>query len=265
MERSTIQRLRYRRSDRPSWVADERDFAFADRSAQSRDVANASATDRCRTICRQSPAQVSAGVGPHSGVALPGSRRASLPRAGLPPGMQSECGLPKEHPRRRPPPFTSSPCPAWFFRLRSPLFWQSKTAVRKRLASLQRVAFFRNTRQIFSQTAYSSQSRNRRQKVEGCGNFSGRSCQRAPHRRIHRIPSSIRRFSIHGRPTLHCLGGRGSKGAIFFRCASVSNAADRAIRPPSALLTLLISHFQEFNDRHFNALSMVVQKLLSTL
>jgi hypothetical protein len=30
--------------------------------------------------------------------------------------------------------------------------------------------------------------------------FSGKSCQRAPLRRIHRIPCNTRRFSIHGRP-----------------------------------------------------------------
>src|SRR6202521_4094358 len=122
----------------------------------------------------------------------------------------------------------------------------------------------RNVRQMFNQTPRSSQSRSRRQHVEGCGNFSGKSCQRAPLRRIHRIPSSTRRFSIHGLPPLHCLGGLGSKGAIFFHCASVSNGPDRAIRPPSALLTLLISYFQKLNHHHFNGLSTVVQQLLTT-
>src|SRR6266478_196531 len=120
----------------------------------------------------------------------------------------------------------------------------------------------RNARQMFNQTPRSSQSRSRRQHVEGCGNFSGRSCQRAPLRKIHRIPSSTRRFSIHGRPPLRCLGGLGSKGAIFFHCASVSNGPDRAIGPPSALLTLLISHFRLINHSHFNGLFKVVQQLL---
>src|SRR5580693_3457625 len=123
----------------------------------------------------------------------------------------------------------------------------------------------RNARQIFNQTPRSSQSRSRRQHVEGCGNFSGRSCQRAPLRRIHRIPSSTRRFSIHGRPPLRCLGGRGSNGAIFFHCASLSNGPDRAIGSPSALLTLLMPHFQKSNHSHFNALSQVVQQLLESL
>src|SRR5579859_3501870 len=120
----------------------------------------------------------------------------------------------------------------------------------------------RNVRQIFNQTPRSSQSRSRRQHVEGCGNFSGRSCQRAPLRSIQRIPSSTRRFSIHGRPPLRCLGGLGSKGAIFFHCASVNNGAHRAIGPPSALLTLLIPHFTKLNHSHFTGLSWVMQQLL---
>jgi hypothetical protein len=61
---------------------------------------------------------------------------------------------------------------------------------------------------------------------------------------------------------LRCLGGLGSKGAIFFHCASVSNGPDRAIGPPSALLTLLIPHFTKLNHSHFKALSQVVQQLL---
>jgi hypothetical protein len=61
------------------------------------------------------------------------------------------------------------------------------------------------------------------------------------------------------------LGGLGSKGAIFFHCASVSNGPDRAIGPPSALLTLLISHFRLINHSHFNGLFKVVQQLLVPL
>jgi hypothetical protein len=60
------------------------------------------------------------------------------------------------------------------------------------------------------------------------------------------------------------LGDLGSNGAIFFHCASVSNGPDRAIHPPLALLTLLISHFQNLNHSHFNALPKVVQQLLVT-
>src|ERR1700674_766930 len=120
----------------------------------------------------------------------------------------------------------------------------------------------KNERQIFNQTPCSSQSRSRRQQVEGCGYFSGKSCQRAPLRRIHRIPSSTWRFSIHGRPPLRWSRGLGSKGAIFFHCASVSNEPDRAIGPPVALLTSLISHFGKLNHSHFIGLYWVMQQLL---
>ena len=120
----------------------------------------------------------------------------------------------------------------------------------------------KNARQMFNQTPRSSQSRSRRQQVEGWGYFSGRSCQRAPLRRIHRIPSTTRRFSIHGRPPLRCLGGLGSKGAIFFHCASVSNGPDRAIGPPSALLTHLMPHRRSSNHPHFRTLYGVVQQVL---
>src|SRR2546428_11645695 len=120
----------------------------------------------------------------------------------------------------------------------------------------------RNARQMFSQTPCSSQSRSRRQHVEGCGNFSGKSCQRAPLRRIQRIPSNTRRFSIHGRPPWRCLGGWGSKGAIFCHCASVSNGPDRAIGPPSALLTLLMPHLRKHNHPHLKGLYWVMQQLL---
>jgi hypothetical protein len=61
---------------------------------------------------------------------------------------------------------------------------------------------------------------------------------------------------------LRGLGGLGSNGAILFHCASLSNGPDRAIGPPSALLTLLISYSQKLNHRHFNGLSTVVQQLL---
>src|ERR1700686_4864883 len=54
--------------------------------------------------------------------------------------MQNQGGLPEEHPRRRPPPSTSSPCPAWFFRLRRPFFRGSETPVQKRFAPLQLLA-----------------------------------------------------------------------------------------------------------------------------
>src|SRR5580692_9162805 len=54
--------------------------------------------------------------------------------------MQSKAAFPKEHPRRRPPPSTSYPCPAWFFRLCSPFFRRSETAVQKRFAPVELLA-----------------------------------------------------------------------------------------------------------------------------
>jgi hypothetical protein len=60
------------------------------------------------------------------------------------------------------------------------------------------------------------------------------------------------------------LGGLGSKGAIFFHCASVSNGPDRAIGSPSALLTLFIPHLRKLKHRHFRGLYWVMQQLLIT-
>src|SRR5229473_3005716 len=54
--------------------------------------------------------------------------------------MQSEGSFPEEDRGRRPPPSTSSPYPAWFFRLRSPFFRGRETPVQKRLAPLQLLA-----------------------------------------------------------------------------------------------------------------------------
>ena len=58
----------------------------------------------------------------------------------------------------------------------------------------------KNFRQTSSQTPWSSQSRNLRQHVDGLGYRSGRSCQRAPVRNTHIMPSRTCRLSIGGRP-----------------------------------------------------------------
>jgi hypothetical protein len=94
----------------------------------------------------------------------------------------------------------------------------------------------RNVRQTRSQTPCSSQSRSRRQQVDGEGNSLGKSCQRAPLRRIHKIPSSTLRFGLGGRPPRRCRRGRGSKGSIFCHCASASKRLYRRIRPPPGAL-----------------------------
>ncbi len=120
----------------------------------------------------------------------------------------------------------------------------------------------KNARQMFNQTPCSSQSRSRRQQVVGEGNSSGKSCQRAPLRRIQRIPSSTLRLSIQGRPPRLCLGNLGSKGRIFSHWASVNNRPYRAIGPPLALLPLLMPHLGKPNHCKIRALYPVVKLLL---
>ena len=117
MVRSTVQRRRYRRSLRPPCVAGL-DSSCTDRSTRCPDAANGTAMDRCRKPCRRSPAPASAADGPGDAAVLRGSSRAWSPRAGLPPGMQSEGGLPEEDPGRQPPPSTSCLSPGGFCPLR---------------------------------------------------------------------------------------------------------------------------------------------------
>jgi hypothetical protein len=91
----------------------------------------------------------------------------------------------------------------------------------------------RKVRQIFSQTSCSSQSRSLRQQVEGEGNSSGKSCQRAPLRKIHKMPSSTLRSAARGRPPRGRDGRLGSNGRSFSHWASVNNRPYRAIGPSS--------------------------------
>src|SRR5207302_3906484 len=120
----------------------------------------------------------------------------------------------------------------------------------------------RNARQILSQTPCSSQSRSLRQHVAGEGNSSGKSCQRAPLRRIHTMPSSTLRSEARGRPPRRRERGRGSKGRIFSHWASVNRRPYRAIGPPAALLTLFISHFRQPNYLRIQGLHPVLKQLL---
>jgi hypothetical protein len=93
----------------------------------------------------------------------------------------------------------------------------------------------RKVRQIFSQTSGSSPSRSLRQQVEGEGNSSGKSCQRAPLRKIHKMPSSTLRSGDGGRPPRGRDGRWGSNGRIFSHWASVNSRPDRAIGAPSGV------------------------------
>jgi hypothetical protein len=120
----------------------------------------------------------------------------------------------------------------------------------------------KNARQMVSQTPCSSQSRSRRQHVAGEGNSSGKSCQRAPLRRIHRIPSSTLRSLAGGLPPRGRRGRFGSKGRIFSHWASVSSRPYRAIGPPLALLPEFISRFCQTNHHSFTTLYPVLKQVL---
>ena len=120
----------------------------------------------------------------------------------------------------------------------------------------------RNVRQISSPISCSSQSRSRRQQVAGDGNSSGKSHQRAPLRRIHKMPSSTLRSSAGGRPPRGRLGRFGSKGRIFPHWASVNSRPYRAIGPPSALLPLLIAHFEGANYCKITTLYLVLKQVV---
>jgi hypothetical protein len=117
----------------------------------------------------------------------------------------------------------------------------------------------RKARQISSQTSCSSQSRSRRQQVEGDGNSSGKSCQRAPLRNIHKMPSSTLRSFAGGRPPRGRGDRRGSKGRIFSHWASVSNRPYRAIGPPSGAVDVRDPPPQENNYSKFNPLYRVLK------
>ena len=79
-------------------------------------------------------------------------------------------------------------------------------------------------RQSVSHKSSSSQSRNRRQQVLALGYSLGRSRQRAPLRRTHKIPSKTALSSARGRPNPR---GGGNKGAIFSHCRSLKSEMSR--------------------------------------
>src|SRR6516162_7076684 len=162
-------------------------------------------------------------------------------------------------PRGRPRPSTTTihfvPLPRLVFPTPQPLFSPERNCRPETLRSIS-LAGARLTRsKTFARYSTKRPAPPSRAVAASTSKDAGISPAGRALRRIQRIPSSTRRFSIHGRPPLRCLGGLGSKGAIFFHCASVSNGPDRAIGPPSALLTLLIPHFTKLNHSHFRGLS----------
>lgn len=74
---------------------------------------------------------------------------------------------------------------------------------------------------ISFRTSASYHSFRRRQQVEGCGYFSGRSFHLAPVFSIQRIPSNTNRSSDLGRPPFGPTGFFGMRGSIFCHCSSV--------------------------------------------
>jgi hypothetical protein len=80
----------------------------------------------------------------------------------------------------------------------------------------------RNARHMANQVPSASHCRKRRQQVDPLGYPSGRSRQRAPVLRTHKIPSTTSRWLTRGRPPVRERRGRGRCGAIFAHCASVS-------------------------------------------
>jgi len=83
--------------------------------------------------------------------------------------------------------------------------------------------------QILSQRSFSSHILRRLQHVLGLGYFSGRSFQRAPVRKTHRIPSKTRRLSFQGLPLLLNFG---SNGSIFCHCRWLKYTARLIGLPP---------------------------------
>ena len=79
----------------------------------------------------------------------------------------------------------------------------------------------KKARQALSHTSASCHSCSRRQQVLAEGYPLGRSRQRAPLRKTHRIPSNTARSAMRLRPPLGERGGVGNKGSILAHWASV--------------------------------------------
>ena len=88
-----------------------------------------------------------------------------------------------------------------------------------------------NRAQTFSQTPDRVQSRWRRQQVVAEGKREGISFQRAPLRRIQRIPSTQRRDATAGRPPLGPAGVSGNRSLINCHCSSVSSSSGSIMDP----------------------------------
>ena len=148
----------------------------------------------------------------------------------------------------------------------APFFAGAKLPSRKdslQLICCRSLSSPRKVRQIFRHTSCSSQSRSLRQQVEGEGNSSGKSCQRAPLRKIHKMPSSTLRSGAGGRPPRGRDGRGGSNGRIFSHWASVNNRPYRAIGPSSGANILSRASPRENNYISSTLLYRVLKWLLT--
>src|SRR5579862_1258998 len=105
----------------------------------------------------------------------------------------------------------------------------------------------KNACQARSQSPFSSHRSSRRQQVEGEGKQSGRSFQRAPVRRIQRMPSKHSRFGLNLRPPLDDGFLSVKNGSILDHASSVSSR--RTIGPPCRKSI----KSQTLNGREFSA------------
>ena len=121
----------------------------------------------------------------------------------------------------------------------------------------------KNFRQTSSQTPFSSQSLKRRQQVDGLGYRRGKSCHRAPVRRIQRIPSRTWRLSEGGRPPLGLRFGLGSKGSSFLHCSSFMNRVCSAIGSPSIAYYTKLHKMSRFLNYCKNYIFNHFKKLVS--
>src|SRR5208283_1209347 len=152
--------------------------------------------------------------------------------------------------------------PLGFSDFRAPFFAGAKLPSRKdslQFSCSRSLSSAKNVRQMVSHTPCCSQSRSRRQHVVGEGNSSGKSCQRAPLRKIQRMPSRTLRSFAGGRPPCRDWRLFGSKGRIFSHWASVNSRPYRAIGPPLALLFVVIAHFRQAKHHSLNRLYPVLK------
>jgi hypothetical protein len=104
-----------------------------------------------------------------------------------------------------------------------------------------------------SQMPASVQSRNRRQQVLGDGKCRGKSFQRAPVRRIQRMPATQSRAAAGGRPPCGDGVGTGNRSLIKNHCSSVSSVLGSVVDPAGA---------EAPSSRHWNMSDLLRHSLL---